>query len=236
MALDADDTSASTPATDTPPDAPSEPLPVKRGRGRPRNPRPGEPGYEIAKAQLEARRQAKAEAKAAAETQAIRDDRAAKADELYRAEHAIERDAKGRILPGQVLNKGGLSSQQLRTKAMLDGLTPAAVARLEELMQSPNEQVALGAIREVMLRTQPAPPKTPNVAVQVNTHLGPGSDRTQTVMDKALARIREAERRRVLEEHGLPVPPLLIGPPVIDLEPTAAQIVVDAYQKGEDSK
>jgi hypothetical protein len=60
-------------------------------------------------------------------------------------------------LPGQSGNPGGLSVRQMRTRNMIEGLGINAVKRVEKLLQSENETVALGAAKLVLERVAPAP-------------------------------------------------------------------------------
>jgi len=50
-----------------------------------------------------------------------------------------------------------LTLRQSRTKRLIEGLGPVAVARLEQLLRSDNETVALGAAKEVLARVAPIP-------------------------------------------------------------------------------
>lgn len=67
-------------------------------------------------------------------------------------ERTIERDEKGRLKKGSILNPNALPPWKGRMKKQLEGLTPLAVARLGQLMRSENEAVALGAVKEVLDR------------------------------------------------------------------------------------
>lgn len=58
---------------------------------------------------------------------------------------------------GKPGNPGGLNLKQARTKRMIEGLGPVAVQRLEQLLRSDNETVALGAAKEVLARVAPIP-------------------------------------------------------------------------------
>ncbi len=58
---------------------------------------------------------------------------------------------------GKSGNPGGLTLRQSRTKRLSEGLGPVAVARLEQLLRSDNETVALGAAKEVLARVAPIP-------------------------------------------------------------------------------
>jgi len=65
----------------------------------------------------------------------------------------IKRNAKGHPLPGQrALNPSGLDRQKQRMFNQLNQLTPRAIARLGQLIESDSDQVALGAVKEVLDR------------------------------------------------------------------------------------
>ena len=66
----------------------------------------------------------------------------------------VPRDAKGRVVKGGRLNVSGIERRKAHTLKMLESLTPVAVNRLAQLVRSENEPVALGAIKEVLDRTQ----------------------------------------------------------------------------------
>ena len=65
-----------------------------------------------------------------------------------------KRDSRGRLLPGSpALNpRAGQDRKIFALKRKLDGLTERAIARLGRLVESDNETVALGAVREVLDR------------------------------------------------------------------------------------
>ena len=78
------------------------------------------------------------------------------------------RDGTGRWLKGGPSpNPGGLSRRQRAVVRLLEGLTPKAVRTLAGLLDDPDPQVRLGAVKEIMGRVAPPPPKAPAVAVNV---------------------------------------------------------------------
>ena len=79
---------------------------------------------------------------------------------------------------GQSGNPGGLNLTQARTKRMLEGLGPRAVARLERALDSENEAVALAAAKEVLARVAPIPK---NGTLAVSVEHGPNSHLTALV-------------------------------------------------------
>ena len=93
-------------------------------------------------------------------------------------------------LPGQSGNPGGLSVRQMRTRNMIEGLGINAVKRVEKLLQSDNETVALGAAKLVLERVAPAP-RTGSLDVKVvdagSAHLA------------ALLALAERRKDRVIE-------------------------------------
>ena len=73
---------------------------------------------------------------------------------------------------GESGNPNGLTVRQARTKRMIEGLGPVAVARLEQLLRSDNETVALGAAKEVLARVAPIPKQA---KLDVNIEHGPNA-------------------------------------------------------------
>lgn len=73
---------------------------------------------------------------------------------------------------GKPGNPGGLNLKQARTKRMIEGLGPVAVTRLEQLLRSDNETVALGAAKEVLARVAPIPKQA---KIDVNVEHGPNA-------------------------------------------------------------
>ena len=73
---------------------------------------------------------------------------------------------------GKPGNPGGLNLKQARTKRMIEGLGPVAVQRLEQLLRSDNETVALGAAKEVLARVAPIPKQA---KLDVNIEHGPNA-------------------------------------------------------------
>lgn len=73
---------------------------------------------------------------------------------------------------GQSGNPSGLTVLQARTRRMVEGLGPKAVLRLEQLMSSENEGVALGAAKEILARVAP-PPKNGNLSIDVTHSASP---------------------------------------------------------------
>ena len=66
----------------------------------------------------------------------------------------VERYSNGRIKKGSALNPSGGDRNKARALRMLGDLQPMAILRLGQLVKSENEPVALGAIKEVLDRTQ----------------------------------------------------------------------------------
>lgn len=63
-----------------------------------------------------------------------------------------ERDEKGRIKKGQILNPYGLNIREARIKRAIEGLSMHAVQTLARLLDSENAGAALGAAKEVLDR------------------------------------------------------------------------------------
>ena len=64
-----------------------------------------------------------------------------------------ERDAKGRLKKGQILNPYGLNVREARIKRAIEALSLPAVATLARLLESENAGAALGAAKEILDRT-----------------------------------------------------------------------------------
>lgn len=80
------------------------------------------------------------------------------------------RDKRGRLQPGQpALNPGGKDRRIQATARIVRRLSLRAAERLGELLESQNEQVALGAAREILDRNFGRPKAQVDVAV-THTH------------------------------------------------------------------
>lgn len=66
---------------------------------------------------------------------------------------------------GQSGNPGGQNIAALRTKRMIEGLGPRAVAKLEKLLDGDNDALAFQAAKEILSRVAPVP-KTGTMLVQ----------------------------------------------------------------------
>jgi hypothetical protein len=93
---------------------------------------------------------------------------------------------------GKSGNPGGLTLRQSRTKRLIEGLGPVAVARLEQLLRSDNETVALGAAKEVLARVAPIPKQA---KIDVNVEHGPNAH---------LAALISLARKSPISGHALP--------------------------------
>ena len=67
--------------------------------------------------------------------------------------------------PGESGNPGGLNVRQQRVRNMIEGLSIRAVERIEQLMRSDNEAVALAASKEILARVVPIP-KTGTLTIE----------------------------------------------------------------------
>ena len=101
------------------------------------------------------------------------------------------RNATGQLLPGERLNGSGLERYKARMKNQLDQLTPKAIARLGKLVESDNEQVALGAANSILDRNLGKPKASLDMKIESSMsalHL-------QSLVELASrARERQAER------------------------------------------
>lgn len=100
-----------------------------------------------------------------------------------------DRSGDGKWLPGKSPNAGGLTRAQQRVVRMLEDMTPKAAKRLGELIDSPDEAIALGAVKEWLNRVAPPPKSAPAVNVAV---VNAGSAHLAALMSKAQSRMAEA--------------------------------------------
>ena len=101
----------------------------------------------------------------------------------------VDRDDKGRIKKGSgALNPSGLDRRKARMLRQLEDLTPRAIARLGRLVESDNETVALGAVREVLDRNLGKAKATVQVDVT----------QTHVLHLQALEEIAERKRNQLL--------------------------------------
>lgn len=106
----------------------------------------------------------------------------------------VERDAKGRIRKGSgALNPSGLDRRKARMLRQLEDLTPRAIARLGRLVESDNETVALGAVREVLDRNLGKAKATVQVDVT----------QTHVLHLQALEEIAERKRNQLLSAQTI---------------------------------
>ena len=81
----------------------------------------------------------------------------------------IKRDKSGRIMKGsRAVNPAGGDVRKARMMTQLHGLTPRAISRLGKLIDSEQEQVALGACRELLDRTMGKPKASIDMRVEAS--------------------------------------------------------------------
>jgi len=78
----------------------------------------------------------------------------------------VERDEKGRLKKGQVLNPTGLDRKKAMMMRDLEALTPRAIARLGTLIDSDQPAIALGAAKEVLNRNLGVPKARLDVSIE----------------------------------------------------------------------
>jgi hypothetical protein len=106
---------------------------------------------------------------------------------------APPRHSNGRLKKGQSLNPMGSADRKLVImKKKLDGLTERAIARLGQLINSDNEAVALGSIKEVLDRNLGKAKATLQLDV---TH-------TSVIHLQALEEIAERKRNQLLSAQS----------------------------------
>src|ERR1700757_3790821 len=99
----------------------------------------------------------------------------------------MARDALGHWLPGTTGNAGGRPKPPEGMRPRLAELSPQAVERLGELLDSADERVRLEAARTILDRHL----GRPAIQADINLHRGIGDDH--------LAALLEVARRRALE-------------------------------------
>lgn len=80
----------------------------------------------------------------------------------------VARYSNGRLKKGSRLNPVGGDARTARMIRNLQDLTPRAIARLGRLIESDNEQVALGAIKEALDRNMGKPKASVDVKVEAS--------------------------------------------------------------------
>ena len=98
----------------------------------------------------------------------------------------VERDERGHWLPGHSANPGGRPGVPKEIRATLRDLSPRAVERLGELLESEDERIRLEAAKAILDRHLGRP------AIQADISLRSGAD-------DHIAALIETARRRALE-------------------------------------
>jgi hypothetical protein len=99
----------------------------------------------------------------------------------------VERDERGHWLPGRSANPGGRPGVPEVIKATLRELSPRAVKRLGELLDSADERIQLEAAKAILDRHL----GRPAIQADISLHRAEG--------DGHLAALLEVARRRALE-------------------------------------
>ena len=99
----------------------------------------------------------------------------------------MERDERGHWLPGRSANPGGRPGVPEDIKATLRELSPRAVRRLGELLDSEDERIRLEAAKAILDRHL----GRPAIQADINLHRGAADDH--------LAALLEVARRRAAE-------------------------------------
>jgi hypothetical protein len=88
---------------------------------------------------------------------------------LHMEGEGIKRDKSGRIMKGsRAVNPAGGDIRKARMMTQLHGLTPRAIARLGKLLESDNEQIALGSVKEILDRNLGKPKASLDVKMDVS--------------------------------------------------------------------
>jgi hypothetical protein len=116
------------------------------------------------------------------------------------------RDGSGRWLKGGPSpNPGGLSRRQRTVVRLIEGLTPKAVRTLGMLLDDPDPHVQLGALKEIIGRVLPPPPRAPTAVVNVAV----GTSEAHMAVLEAKARARIAEQEAAVA--AIPVPATIVA-------------------------
>lgn len=97
-----------------------------------------------------------------------------------------------------------LTPQERRMAKAVQNLTPKALKRLAELIDSPEGSVALGAVREVLARTIPVP-KTSLAAVAAAAAGGAAAGHMAALREIAERRLA-ADQAKVIEAESMSTP------------------------------
>jgi len=163
-----------------------------------------------------------------------------------REDDSHKRDSKGRWLKGVSGSPGGTTRRQQMMIRMLEDLSPKAIRVLEESLSDENPKIRLAAAKEVVGRIAPPPPR-PSVAV--NVAVGDAASRaaqTQSVIDKAMARIVEQKvKERLAQQNARDAEFVAIEgrslktasqPVTLTAERTEPQTAVDIEEPKDDQK
>ena len=164
-----------------------------------------------------------------------------------REDDSHKRDSKGRWLKGVSGSPGGTTRRQQMMIRMLEDLSPKAIRVLEESLSDENPKIRLAAAKEVVGRLAPPPPRTPSVAVNVAVgEAASRADQTQSVIDKAMARIVEQKVKERLAQQNArdaefvaiegPEPQTASQPATLTAERTEPQTAVDIEEPKDDQK
>ena len=91
-------------------------------------------------------------------------------------ETVIERDSKGRFVPGVCVNPGGLPKGNPAVKELLKKHSVDATAKVVELLSCGNPKIELAAAQEILNRTEGKPLQVQDVSMElqgldVRTHI-----------------------------------------------------------------
>ena len=113
----------------------------------------------------------------------------------------MERDDRGHWLPGRSANPGGRPGVPEVIKATLRELSPRAVARLGELLDSEDERIQLEAAKAILDRHL----GRPAIQADISLHRGVADDHLAALIE--MARKRRAEPIDLDEREVLDITP-----------------------------
>jgi hypothetical protein len=118
----------------------------------------------------------------------------------------VERDERGHWLPGRSANPGGKPGVPEVIKATLRELSPRAVERLGELLDSEDERIQLEAAKAILDRHLGRPP----IQADVSLHRGVADDHLVALLE--MARKRRAEPVDLDERDVVDITPFQSDP------------------------
>ena len=115
---------------------------------------------------------------------------------------------------------------------MVEGLGPKAVLRLESLLASENESVALGAAKEVLARVAP-PPKNGTLAIDVTHNASPHLAALVGMAAQTMQRVQTIPENHMQTIDITPHHPKPIGSDGVNVGVDVAHIEREEAERGD---